>query len=141
MEDPQVLILFSKFCLPYLLLFNFVSYVFLLLCLCILIVMYVLFCIVCFHRASWHFSATLTEVFPCFFLSCKANVRVQLVKTGRSPYTSQILCCSMYCLFCVVLCIVCFVLFYVLFVLCRSVYCLCVNVHCTTATGCQPNCS
>ena len=58
------------------LLFNFVNYVFLLLRLCILIVMYVLFCIFCFHRASWHSSATLTDVFPCFFLSCKANARV-----------------------------------------------------------------
>ena len=28
------------------------------------------------HRASWHCSATLTEVFPCFFLSCKENVRL-----------------------------------------------------------------
>ena len=56
--------------------FNYVSCVFLLLCLCILIVMYVLFCIFCFHRANWHSSATLTEVFPCFFLSCKANSRV-----------------------------------------------------------------
>jgi hypothetical protein len=25
---------------------------------------------------SGHFSTTLTEVFPCFFLSCKANARV-----------------------------------------------------------------
>jgi hypothetical protein len=58
------------------LLFNFVSYVFLLLCLGILIVMYALFCIFCFHRANWHSSATVTEVFPCFFLSCKANARV-----------------------------------------------------------------
>ena len=48
----------------------------LLLCLSILIVMYVLFCIFCFHRATWHSSATLTEVFPCFFLSCNANARV-----------------------------------------------------------------
>jgi hypothetical protein len=38
--------------------------------------MYVLFCIFCFHRASWHYSATLTEVFPCFFLGFKANARV-----------------------------------------------------------------
>jgi len=53
------------------LLFNFVSYVFLLLCLCILIVKNVLFCIFCFHRANWHYSATLTEVFPCFFLSLR----------------------------------------------------------------------
>ena len=44
--------------------------------LCILIVMYVLFCIFCFHRANWHSTATLTEVFPCFFLSFKANARV-----------------------------------------------------------------
>jgi len=56
--------------------FNSVSYVFLLPCLCILIVMYPLFCAFCFHRASWHSSATLTEVFPCFLASCKANARV-----------------------------------------------------------------
>ena len=50
-------------------------YVFLLLCLCILIVC--MFCSVyCFHRAKWHPSATQTEVFLCFFLSCKANARV-----------------------------------------------------------------
>ena len=60
----------------FMLLFHFVSYVFLLLCLCILIVMYALFCMFCFHRANWHSSATLTEVFPCFFLSSKANVKV-----------------------------------------------------------------
>jgi hypothetical protein len=28
------------------------------------------------HCANWHSSATLTEVFLCFFLSCKANARV-----------------------------------------------------------------
>jgi hypothetical protein len=71
------------------------------------------------HRASWRSSATLTEGFPCFFLSCKANARVKPAKTGHSPHTSKIV-----------------VLFYVLFVLCCSVYCLCVNVYCTTATGC-----
>jgi hypothetical protein len=63
-------------CMFCILLFNSVSYVFLLLCLCILIVMYVLFCILCFHHANWHSLATLTEDFPCFFLSCKANARV-----------------------------------------------------------------
>ena len=75
------------------------------------------------HRASWHSLATLTEDFPCIFLSCKANARVKLAKMGRGPHSSII------------------GLFYVLFVLCHSVYCLCVNVYCTTATGWQPNCS
>ena len=63
-------------CIFFMLLFNFVSYVFLLLFLCILIVMYVLFCIFCSRRANWHSSTTLTEVLPCFFVSCKANARV-----------------------------------------------------------------
>jgi len=76
------------------------------------------------HRASWQSSATLTEVFPCFFLSCKSNARVKPVKTGHGPHSSKI-----------------FVLLYVLFVLCRSVYFLCVNVYCTAATGWLPNCS
>jgi hypothetical protein len=49
-------------------LLNFVSYVFLLLCLCILIVTYALLCVFCFHHANCHSSATLTDVFPYFFL-------------------------------------------------------------------------
>ena len=69
------------------------------------------------HRASWHSSATLTEGFPCFFLSCKANARVKPAKMGHDPHPSKT--------FCVVLCTV----------LCRSVYCLCVNMYCTPATG------
>ena len=75
-------------------------------------------------RASCHSSTTLTEVFPCFFLSCKASARVKPAKMGHGPPSSKM-----------------FVLFYVLFVLCHSVYCLCVNVHCNTATGWLPNCS
>ena len=71
-------------------------------CLCILIVVYV------FLDA-----ATLTEVFPCFFLGCKANARVILAKTGHGPHPSKIV-----------------VLFYVLFILYCSMYCLCVNVYC-----------
>jgi hypothetical protein len=42
--------------------FNFVSYVFFLLCLCILIVMYALFCIFSLHLANWHSLATLTSL-------------------------------------------------------------------------------
>ena len=63
-------------CMFCILLFNFVNCIYFLLCLCIVIVMYVLFCIFCFHRANWHSSAFLTVVFPCFFLSCKANAKV-----------------------------------------------------------------
>jgi hypothetical protein len=55
-----------------------------------------------FHRASWHSSATLTEGFPCFFLSCKANTRVKPAKTGHGPHTSKIFV-LFYVLFCVVL--------------------------------------
>ena len=62
--------------------------------------------------------ATLTEDFPCFFLSCKANTRVKLAKTGHGPHSFKIV-----------------VLLHVLFVSYRSMYCLCVNVHCTSATG------
>ena len=54
---------------------------------------------ICFHLANWHSSATLSEVFLCFFLSCKANARVQLAKTGQGLHNSQINC--------VVLCTVC----------------------------------
>jgi len=78
-------------------LFIIVIYVFLLSCL----FMYL-------HRANWNSSAPLTEVFPCFFLSCNANARVNPAKTGHGPHSSKI-----------------FVLFYVLFILCRSVHCLC----------------
>jgi hypothetical protein len=80
--------------------------------------MYSYFMFMYLHRASWHTSATLTEVFPCFSLSCKANARVKPAKMGHGQHSSKT--------FCLVLCI---------FVLCRSVYCLCVNVYCTTATG------
>ena len=55
-------------------LFNNVIYVFLLLWLCI--------CIVCLCMA------TLTEVFPCFFLISKANARVKPAKTGHCPHSS-----------------------------------------------------
>ena len=68
---------------------------------------------------------TLTEVYPCFFLSCKANVRVKLAKTGHGPHSSTIVC----------ICVVRLLLF-VLFgcYLCCSMYCLCVNVYCHRMT-------
>jgi len=51
---------------------------------------------------------TYLLTFPCFFLSCKANARVKLAKTGHGPHSSIL----------VVICVVrlLFVLFYVLFV-------------------------
>ena len=51
------------------------------------------------HRASWHSSATMTEVFPCFFLSYKANARVKSAKTGHGPHSSKFLCFSLYCFY------------------------------------------
>jgi len=36
---------------------------------------------------------TLTEVFPCFFLSCKANARAKLAKTGHGPHSSTLVIC------------------------------------------------
>ena len=80
----------SMFCM---LLFISVGYIFLLSCLCFLIVIHVLF-------------STLTEVFPCFFLSCKENARVYLANMRHGPHSSLI------------------VLFYVLFV------CKCVLYYC-----------
>jgi len=35
-----------------------------------------------YYTVLWSFS--YPEVFPCFFLSCKANSRVKLAKTGHS---------------------------------------------------------
>jgi hypothetical protein len=32
---------------------------------------------------------TMTEVFPCFFLICKANARVKLAKTGHGLHSSK----------------------------------------------------
>jgi len=54
----------------------------------------------------------LTEVFPCFFLSCKANARVKLAKTGHGPHS--------FTLFCICVVRLLFVLFYILFV-CKCV--------------------
>ena len=92
------------------LLFNFVSYVFLLLYLCILTLMYVLFCIFCFHHANWHSSSTLTEVFPCFSVSCKANARYNLQREGTARTLPKLI-----------------LLFYVLFA-CRCVLYYCQRV-------------
>jgi hypothetical protein len=81
-------------------LFNTVIYVYLLFVMSYCTFMHVLYvyvfilclCIHCMfmylHRASWLSSATLTEVFPCFFLNCKANARVNPAKMGHGPHSS-----------------------------------------------------
>ena len=87
--------------------------------------LYALFCVCCFHRANWHSPITLTEVFPCFFLSCKTKCQgIPRKDRARSAlFLISEFYCSIYCLY----------------RLCFSMYCLCVNVYWTTATGWQPN--
>ena len=63
------------------LLFNFVNYVFLLLCLCIPFVMYVLFCIFCFHCVSY-----VLFVCKCVLYYCH-RVSTQLQFTNISHHT------------------------------------------------------
>jgi len=70
-----------------------------------------------------------SEVFPCFFLSCKANARVKLAKTGHGPHSSRLVA------ICVVLLLL--VLFY--YYLCINVYycvcvCKCVLYYCHRVT-------
>jgi len=63
---------------------------------------------------------TLTEGFPCFFLSCKANARIKLANRGHGPHYSKLV------IICVVLLLL--VLFHVLFV------CKCVLYYCHRVT-------
>ena len=70
-------------------------------------------------------SATQTEVFPCFFLSCKANARVKLAKMGHGTLSSKlVVMCVVLLLFLLFYVLFEFVLFYVLFV------CKCVLYYC-----------
>jgi hypothetical protein len=62
------------------------------------------------HRASWHSSATLTEVFPCF-----SSVVMQMPGYNPQIWSTAHTKLPIF--------------------LCRSMYCLRVNVYCTTATG------
>jgi hypothetical protein len=54
----------------------------------IIIIIKLQFYLFCFHRANGHSPATLTEVFPCLFLSRKAKARVNLAKPGHGPHSS-----------------------------------------------------
>jgi len=65
------------------------------------------------HCASWHSSATLTEVSPCSFVSCKENARVKPAKTVHGTHCSKN-----------------FVLFYVLCLRVCVCVCKCVLYYC-----------
>jgi len=67
---------------------------------------YSYFMFIYLHRPTCHSSATLTEVFPWFFLSCKANVRVKPATTGHGQHSSQIvvLFCVLFVCKCVLYC-------------------------------------
>jgi hypothetical protein len=54
---------------------------------------------------DFEFHISYPEVFPCFFLGCKANDKVKLAKTGHGPHSPIV------------------VLFYVLFVCKCVLYC------------------
>jgi hypothetical protein len=79
-------------------------------------VLHRMFCIRCAKLQDVTVSviSTLTEVFPCFFLSC-TNARVKPAKMGHGPHSTKI---------CVVVRIFCFVSFCVLLV------CKCVLYYC-----------
>jgi len=97
-------------------------YIYMCVCVCVCIRIIIILCLwgFCNVWVFWYYVyctltevfLTLTEVFPCFFLSCKANARVKLAKTGHSPHSSTL----------GVICVVrlLFVLFYALFV-CKCV--------------------
>ena len=72
-----------------------------------------------FGNGKQHSLTTLTEGFSVFFLSCKANARVKLAKSGHGPHLFRII------VFCVVLLIVlCYRLYAVLLLLCCTVICV-----------------
>ena len=71
---------------------------------------------------------TLTEVFPWYFLRCKANAGANLAKMGQGPHSSKLVVIRVVLLL--------FVLFYVVFVFvlfCVLFACKCVLYHCPIA--------
>ena len=94
--------------------------------LCIFIVMSMYsYCVFMYvNCASWHSSATLIEVFPCFFVGCKANARIWQSKRGHGPHSSKTFCvvlCAVFLSFCVLCVCVCVCV-------CKCVLCYCHRV-------------
>jgi hypothetical protein len=90
---------------------------------CVCVCVWVCVCGVCNVWVFWYcvycnlteVFLTLTEVFLCFFLSCKANARVKLANTRHGPHSSRLVICVL---------LLQFVSFSVLFV------CKCVLYYC-----------
>ena len=97
---------FNLYCVPFIF---FVTCV----CVCVCVCVY-MFCNVWVYCNTY--TITLAGGFPCFLLSCKANARVKLAKTGHGPRSSKLV------IICVVFMLI--VLFHVLFV------CKCVLYYC-----------
>jgi hypothetical protein len=142
-------------------------YVFLLLCLCILIVMFMhSYRYVCsvlyilFSSCYMTLSGYPDWGFSLFFLSCKANARVQLEKTEHGPHCSQLgdncYAFSSSLIFVwpvwvriseslptkLVNCVLPWTYCFCVNVYCTILYCTvlyCTVLYCSTATGCQPN--
>jgi len=74
----------------------------------------------------WSIITTLTEVFSLLFLSCKANVRVKLAKSGHGPHLFRII------FFCVVLVIVLYYCLHAVLLLlcCTVIVLLCYYLRC-----------
>jgi hypothetical protein len=111
-----------EFCI---LLYNSVSNVFLLLCLCI-IVMYALFCTFCIHCASCYSSATLTGFSVLFSVVRQIpGYKWQRRDTARTlPNYWIVLICVLFVFKCVMYCTV---------LCCTVLYCT--VLYCTAATG------
>jgi hypothetical protein len=79
------------------LLFNSVSYVFLLLCLCILIV-FMLCSVYSVFIVPTGILLLPLLVSLCFFLSCKTDARAFQVKTGHDTHSSKLANCVVLCI-------------------------------------------
>ena len=77
---------------------------------------------------------TLTEVFPCFLLSCKANARVTLAKTGHGPHPSKlvVICVvlSLFVLFCRYFCCSVVIVLYCCYMCCSVIICIVLCIVC-----------
>jgi len=74
-------------------------------CVCVCLCMCVL--VISIYFTLTEVFLNLTEVLPCFFLSCKANAQVKFAKTGHGPHSSTlvVICVALllFVLFCVLL--------------------------------------